>query len=134
MSISEGYASALMGADLLLGPTEYRRVEIVNAGEHGMITITFNDNHQFSLEIYPGDPVETLCHVFSELQTYLSENGPSRSNPRPRCKSGHAHPADCGYDDGSVVLTCPMDGTIVERVVTFHDERKATVLPETPAF
>lgn len=60
--------------------------------------------------------------AFDLLQQELAETTPFRSQARPACRPGHAHPATCEELDNVVALVCPQDHQVLRPICAVPPE------------
>jgi hypothetical protein len=68
------------------------------------------------------DPLQAAVDAFDRAQVSLAEDGATRAQARPPCRTGHGHPAICQVVDDVVVLLCPKDMTVLQQVFSLKPE------------
>jgi hypothetical protein len=114
-------AACLLALAELLHAGEAPRIEInLSVPETMSLTIDLHprDEIVFELLLEASDsPLDAVVTAFDYVQDYLAENGLTRGEARPACRSGHAHPAICQRWDDAVVIVCPSDLEVIRWIV-----------------
>lgn len=75
---------------------------------------------ELALNLYvasPPDVLDMARSTFDWMQDYLAENGDTRTQARPACPAGHAHPAICQIHGDGLYLVCPGDLKTMRRIL-----------------